>query len=174
MTPLWPQLKQILLILVISFGMSFPFLHQHLQPFSSHSLSAFRPLTFSYSIGCGCCWPASCGFHAAKGPKAKAKDKAKAKAKAAAIQDTNSSDSPLHHKLLILVHEAIAKISENPIYENVATSTPLTIAQGGRTMPFDKKMAQKVLDVKNPESSFKCGCNLFYPNLFGLLNTEYL
>ena len=80
-------------------------------------------------------------------PKKRAKEKAKAKAKSEKVNDDDAVDSNrLHSLLFIKVHEAIKQITEHVVFQNVDQAKPLTIAQGGRQMPFDSKMALKALE----------------------------
>ena len=103
------------------------------------------------------------------GAKAKQKAKAKGKAKASAAQppEPQADANELHGPVLLKVHDAIKQISDHPVFEGIAEARPLTIAQGGRQMPFDAKMALKALD-QGEMGSYKCACNLFHHNLVWL------
>ncbi|CAL1151682.1 unnamed protein product [Cladocopium goreaui] len=102
-----------------------------------------------------------------------AKSKGKVKAKAAAAvpvkndQEDIAQGNEFHSGLLTRVHEAIKEISNHPVFDAIGTAKPLTIAQGGRQMPFDQKMALKALEQGN-NSGYKCGGNLFWHNLVWL------
>ena len=79
--------------------------------------------------------------------KKKGKETAKAKAKSQKASDDNDVEtSRLHSLLFIKVHEAIKQITEHDVFKNVDQAKPLTIAQGGRQMPFDSKMVLKALE----------------------------
>lgn len=93
-------------------------------------------------------------------PKANKKAQAKKKAK---TESEIEDDPGFVSEHLIKVHEALKVIREHPVFKDLESAKPLSLAQGGTQAPFDLQAAKRA--VGSEAGCYKCGCNFMWQGI---------
>ena len=79
-----------------------------------------------------------------------------------------SSDPGVVSDHLIQVHEAIKVIREHPVFKDLDSAKPLTLAQGSTQAPFDLQAAKRA--VQSEAGTYRCGCNIWFQDMVWMAN----